>query len=72
MFKGGRPKDPIWDSFLITADKAQCKMCLTLISKKALRMKTHLDKCTKPTGEVIMKFYNLVFFEDKIFQIILY
>ena len=45
--KGGRPKDPIWDSFIITAGKAQCNNCLTLVSKKADRMKSHLIKCLK-------------------------
>ena len=53
--KGGRPKDPIWDSFIITAGKAQCNNCLTLVSKKADRMKSHLTKCLKANKEVIIK-----------------
>ena len=49
MFKGGRPKGPIWDHFnLITQDSkksAQCKLCLSVQSIKACRMKTHHQKC---------------------------
>ena len=55
--KGGRPKDPIWDSFVITAGKAQCNHCFSMISKKADRMKAHLIKCLK--AKQVKLFSNL-------------
>ena len=49
MYKGGRPKDPIWELFQIIGDgsnkKAQCKNCLHVMSKKADRMKISCFHC---------------------------
>ena len=51
MFKGGRPKDPIWDHFnrLVQGSKvtAQCKICLHIQTCKPDRMKAHYAKCAK-------------------------
>ena len=49
MYKGGRPRDPIWDHFTVIEvggkKSAQCKTCLGTQSMKADRMKAHHKKC---------------------------
>jgi len=50
MFRGGRPKDPVWEHFYLVEDgqkkSAQCKSCLNFQSVKPCRMKAHLEKCS--------------------------
>ena len=48
MFKGGRPKDPIWSCFEDSNEpsKVRCKGCGVPVSKKADRLRTHLKKCS--------------------------
>ena len=47
MYKGGRPKDPVWALFDPSpADgKRSCKSCSTLVSAKADRLRAHITRC---------------------------
>ena len=51
MFRGGRPRDPIWDHFNLVEEgskkAAKCKMCFYVQSMKVCRMKTHFQKCAQ-------------------------
>ncbi|KAJ8044922.1 hypothetical protein HOLleu_07813 [Holothuria leucospilota] len=47
MNKGGRPKDPVWDSFESQTGKtvAKCRKCKAEVSAKTKRLKVHMTKC---------------------------
>lgn len=49
MFKGGRPKDPVWDHFHRVTEgaktSAQCKKCHHIMANRVERMKAHRSKC---------------------------
>ena len=48
MNKGGRPKNPVWDSFENCNDgKSRCLHCRETVSSKSCRMMAHLSKCSK-------------------------
>lgn len=51
MFKGGRPRDPVWQHFLeVTVSGksfAKCKHCGNQQLPKACRLKQHHDKCAR-------------------------
>ena len=48
MYKGGRPKDPVWALFDPSpADgKRSCKSCSTLVSAKTDRLRAHITRCS--------------------------
>ena len=52
MNKGGRPKDSVWAMFERSQDqKAKCKNCQALVSSKADRLKSHLNRCSPKENE---------------------
>jgi len=46
-----KPKDPVWGFYEVvtegTKSKAMCKACSSIVSAKAERLRTHLQKCSK-------------------------
>ena len=45
MFKGGRPKKPVWQAFIMQGDKkAQCKQCFHILSAKVERLTAHHER----------------------------
>ena len=55
MFKGGRPRDPIWAQFTKTSDKTKvvCKSCHEKVSSKADRLRNHQKKCARTPSEIV-------------------
>ena len=56
MHKGGRPRDPIWEQFVLVEEGCQsfarCKLCRKQQSGKVYRMKEHYQKCMKTSPAV--------------------
>ena len=40
-----KPKDPIWEFFIVSRNKAKCRNCNALLSVHATRLKSHKFKC---------------------------
>lgn len=40
-----KPKDLVWQFFVVTRDKAKCKDCHTVVSARVLRLRNHKLKC---------------------------
>ena len=51
MAQGGRPIDSVWKYFIKVEDggkiRAKCIKCNTMISAKAARLRSHLEKCSQ-------------------------
>ncbi|KAI6659559.1 hypothetical protein LOD99_14482 [Oopsacas minuta] len=51
MAQGGRPIDSVWKFFIKVEDggkiRAKCIKCSAMISAKAGRLRTHLEKCSQ-------------------------
>lgn len=59
MYKTGRKRDLIWDSFepieseQRKGKRAKCKKCGTTLEGQVKRMKTHMDKCDPDSDKEI-------------------
>ena len=53
--KGGKPKDPIWDMYIITQEDGKtvtkCMDCNAKVSAKSDRLKAHRSKCPKAKSD---------------------
>ena len=57
MYKGGRPRDSVWQHFLeVTINMkqfAKCKQCGNTQLAKAARRKLHQEKCAKVSMDMV-------------------